>query len=249
MTASLRKRAHEVAADLVTAFPSVESVCLFGSVARGDDGPTSDIDLFVIGTDPQLTPLTIRERLGLEGASPRVSIVCHTPDTFSRYVMTGSRFLVHLQLEGEVLFDREGRLHDLQEREVINGSSEAEIMGQLRRLALYDDTSRYNGNFLFPLSHIYAIGKAIVMAILAEHGIYEFGRTRAFEAFADRFPETASSTRTIERLAPFYSLASKGVDVDLPFSYHACEEEVHAAIRAVRQIAIAPPSRQTAASG
>jgi predicted nucleotidyltransferase len=237
MPGALREQAAGVAEDLVEHFPGVQGVCLFGSVARGEAGPDSDVDLFVIGDDPHLTPSLIRRRLRLQKSEPRVSIVYHTPETLDRYIETGSRFLVHLQLEGQVLYDANGRLRELQRRPLLRTPIRAEVEGQLRRLALYDDPSRYNGNFLFALSHVFAIGKAIVMAILAENEIFEFDRDRAFDAFTKRFPKSRTDVDTLRELAPFYGVVSKGIEQDIPFSYHGCEAELKEAIAAIRRIA------------
>lgn len=94
MSVSLRDRADEVAETLIGEFPQVSGVCLYGSVARGDTGPNSDLDLLVVGEDPDLRPSSMRRALGLSGSEPRVSIVYHTPNTLHRYIETGSRFLL-----------------------------------------------------------------------------------------------------------------------------------------------------------
>jgi len=237
MPGALQERASGVAEDLVERFPGVQGVCLFGSVARGEAGPKSDVDLFVIGDDPDLTPSVIYRQLHLQKGEPKVSIVYHTPETLDRYIETGSRFLVHLQLEGEVLYDASGRLTELKHRPPLKTPIRAEVEGQLGRLALYDDPSRYNGNFLLALSHVFAIGKAIVMAVLSENEIFEFDRDRAFAAFARRFPKRRGDIEVLRELAPFYGVVSKGIEQDLPFPYHDCEAELKEAIAAVRRIA------------
>jgi predicted nucleotidyltransferase len=237
MAVSLRDQAEQVTTAMVGAFPEVSGVCLFGSVARGDDDDRSDIDLFVIGSDPDLTPSQIRRRLRLQNRPPKVSIVYHTPKTLERYMATGSRFLVHLQLEGEVLYDQAGLLRSIQDQPPLSTPIDAEIEGQLGRLQLFDRPQRFNGNFLFPLSHVFAAGKAIVMAILATNEIYEFNRDAAFDAFVARFPDSQDDVETLRRLAPFAALVSKGTEEELPFSYHDCEAELAEAIEAVRQLA------------
>jgi predicted nucleotidyltransferase len=237
MKTSLRDRAESVTGALVEEFPTVTGVWLFGSVARGDEDELSDIDLFVLGCDPHLRPSMIRQRLHLENRPPKVSIVYHTPKTLERFVKNGSRFIVHLQLEGKVLFDTDGVLAEIQRLPTLRGSVKPEIDGQLRRLDLLDRPRRFNGNFLFPLTHIFASGKAIVMAILNENEIYEFNRRRAFEAFAERFPASRSDIEILSRLAPFAALVSKGSDEELPFPYRDCEEELVQAVAAVRRLA------------
>jgi predicted nucleotidyltransferase len=237
MPEALRARAAGVTADLVSEFPQIMGVCLFGSVARGDAGPDSDLDLLVVGDDPQLTPSLIRRRLHLQQASPKVSIVYHTAETLDRYLTTGSRFLLHVQLEGDVLYDSSGVLRNLQDRPPLKAPVRAEVEGQLKRLSLYDDPARYNGNFLFPLSHIYAIGKAIVMAVLSENEIHEFNRDHAFTEFAAHFPDSRYDIETLRELRPFYTLVSKGIGQQLPFSHHDCKDEVAEAMAAARRVA------------
>ena len=237
MGTSLKARAERVTEAMVEEFPAISGVWLFGSVARGDEDELSDIDLFVLGSDPGLRPSVIRNRLDLENRPPKVSIVYHTPETLERFVRNGSRFIVHLQLEGEVLFDGDGRLGEIKELPPLRTSVKPEVDGQLKRLELLEEPKRFNGNFLFPLTHVFASGKAIVMAILAEHEIFEFNRDKAFEAFADRFPTSRSDVERLRRLAPFTALVSKGVQQELPFSYRDCDEELLEAIAAVRRLA------------
>lgn len=234
---SHRERAEEVTDAMVGEFPQVSGVCLFGSVARGDYDARSDIDLFVVGDDPRLTPSQIRRRLHLKNRPPKVSIVYHTPETLNRSMETGARFLVHLQLEGQVLYDQVGLLKALQDRPPLSTPIEAEVKGQLKRLELFENPTRFNGNFLTPLAHVFASGKAIVMATLAANQIYEFNRDAAFDAFAIRFPEARADIETLRQLAPFAALLSNGAAEDLPFSYHDCGGELASAIKAVRRLA------------
>ena len=222
---------------LVEEFPTISGVWLFGSVARGDEDELSDIDLFVLGSDPHLRPSIIRSRLRLKNSPPKTSIVYHTPETLERFVKNGSRFIVHLQLEGEVLFDSDGVLGEIQRLPPLRASVKPEVDGQLKRLELLDRPQRFNGNLLFPLTHAFSSGKAIVMAILAENEIYEFNREGAFDAFAERFPGSRSDVETLRRLAPFSALVSKGSHGELPFPYRDCENELTEAVAAVQRLA------------
>lgn len=237
MSPSLKDRAERVTEAMIEEFPTISGVWLFGSVARGDEEELSDIDLLVLGNDPRLRPSVIRNRLDLANLPPKVSIIYHTPETLERFVRNGSRFVVHLQLEGEVLFDSDGRLGEIKALPPLRTSVRPEVDGQLKRLELLEEPKRFNGNFLFPLTHVFASGKAIVMAILAENGIYEFNRAGAFDAFEKRFPASHADVETVRRLAPFSALVSKGTQEPLPFPYHDCEEQLAGAVAAVRRLA------------
>jgi predicted nucleotidyltransferase len=236
MRTPLKDRAEKVTEDLIQEFPTISGVWLFGSVARGDDDELSDIDLFILGSDPHLRPSIIRSRLDLKNRPPKVSIIYHTPETLERFVKNGSRFIVHLQLEGKVLFDSNGVLGEIQRLPTLRTSVKPEVDGQLKRLELLDRPQRFNGNFLFPLTHAFSSGKAIVMAILAENQIYEFNRDGALDAFAERFPASRSDIEALRRLAPFSALVSKGSEEELPFSYRDCEKELAVAVSAIRRL-------------
>jgi predicted nucleotidyltransferase len=78
------------------------AVMLYGSHARGDAGPTSDIDLL------QLVPQSPRSY-----ASERVSVVAYTPEQLNEMAIQRSVFAWHLRAEGLVVYDPEGLLRRL----------------------------------------------------------------------------------------------------------------------------------------
>lgn len=65
---------------------------LYGSVARGDGDPCSDVDLLIVGEHRAQLPL-----------SSRMSVVRYTWAEFSEMASYGSLFLRHLRAEGRVL--------------------------------------------------------------------------------------------------------------------------------------------------
>jgi predicted nucleotidyltransferase len=235
MPNSLREAATEFSNRVVENFPTISAICLYGSVARGDDDELSDIDLLILGDDPNLSPSVIRKRIG-GGERDRVSIVYHTADTFEDFVTSQNRFLVHIQKEGEVLHDSSGTLRKIQNKPPMKGLVAEEIEGQIDRLRIYEEPSRFNGNYLFPLSHIYSIGKGVVMAILAENEIFEFRRDQAMSAFVEQFPDAELDVLTVRALAPFYAVVSKRAPVELPFAPYGSEAEMVEAVAAVRRL-------------
>ena len=52
--------ATDLTARLVETFPAIEAVLLFGSVARGDANPWSDIDILITSSDAKLTVSKLR---------------------------------------------------------------------------------------------------------------------------------------------------------------------------------------------
>lgn len=151
----------------------------------------------------------------------------------------GSPFGVHLRLEAQVLYDQDGTLSAL----LRDHGSDAkinvkkELGARLAQLTVYDDLVIFKGNFLFALSHLYAVGKSIVILALVVAGIPEFDREAAFARFADRYPEMASEVGTISSLRPFYMLVTHQTSEQPPFSHYGAEREVHDAVAAIRRLA------------
>jgi hypothetical protein len=78
---------------------SSTSLMLFGSFARGDSSPTSDIDV-----------LELAERRRRPYRSGRINISVYDRLTLTRMAERGSLFVLHLRLEGEMLRDESGQL-------------------------------------------------------------------------------------------------------------------------------------------
>ena len=78
----------------------INSVCVFGSSARGSSDNLSDRDLLVISDDSihrrQLTELWSRKNW---------SVASYTPTRFQKLVESGSLFVQHLRQEGQILQD------------------------------------------------------------------------------------------------------------------------------------------------
>lgn len=72
---------------------------LFGSFARGDESPTSDVDI-----------LELSERRRRPYRSGRISVSVYDKPTLTRMAECGSLFVLHLRLEGKVLRDESGVL-------------------------------------------------------------------------------------------------------------------------------------------
>ena len=100
-TASVQERIGEMVRRIVSQFSS-EKVILFGSHARGEAGPDSDVDLLVIfdpGHTPGLEFFAMQDEL-TEILGRKVDL--NTPNFLSRY------FRDQVMADAEVLIDRAG---------------------------------------------------------------------------------------------------------------------------------------------
>lgn len=232
---SLRRRAATITNALEERLPGLDGVCLYGSVARGDETVDSDIDLLVIGEDPSVSPSQLLRLF--EPDDERLTLIYHTTESMEEFLSEGSRFLVHLRREGVPLFDRHGRLSRWLAGPFEPLPVQQEIDTELTRLAMYDEPRRYGGNFLFCLAHVYTIGKAIVMASLASRDIFEFNRGKAFARFCAEHPTAGRDVATVQGLQHYYLLTSRGLPKPPRLDPRGTEAELGNAVAAVRRIA------------
>lgn len=237
MASSLRHTAQAIA-DALGRQAWVEGVCLFGSVARGDETAWSDIDLLVIGSRTGATHAEIIGALPPELQEPSLSLLYRSSEELARLSEERDLFVDHLRREGIILYDKSGQL-----ARALSGESqpwtnlEAELESELVRLRPYEDLQKFNRNLLFCLSHLYAIGKSVVILDLAKEGVFEFNRDEAFRKFIALRPDKAEAINTIARLQPFYHLVTKRRVEPLPFSYYGSTHEAEEAVRAIKTLA------------
>lgn len=228
--------AHQIAASLARS-PDVLAVCLAGSVARGDAELESDIDLVVI-LERRLRGSELLARLAPPLRDPRLSFIVFSRDGLEKAASGGSLFLLHVRLEGEVLFEREGIATDaLAATEAAAPAVRAEVDRQLRRLDLYRDPARLNGHYLFALSHVYAIGKAVAIARCIELGDPTFVKTDALTQLAAKRSDLADAAAAVQKLRPFYDLTRERSPKPLPFEPVNAENALAHAIGAVERLA------------
>lgn len=209
---------------------------MLGSVARGDACPDSDIDIMVITGRP-LRRSQLMERIPKESRDARLSLLPVSEERWKYASRCGSLFVHHALLEGVSLYDP----HDVLQAGFRCAASKApdvdrEVERQLAKLRLYRDPRRLNGQHLFALSHVYAIGKAIVIARCTELGNPTFVKDEAFQRLTDLRPGLAPALQLVAGLRPFYDL-THGRERRLPFDVFGAEEELGQAIEAVKQIA------------
>jgi predicted nucleotidyltransferase len=84
-------------------------IILFGSWARGEGGPHSDIDLLVIAESSQPRPQRYAQvRRLFWGMGIPMDILVYTPEEFARYQSVPGSFTHTIAEEGKVLYARAG---------------------------------------------------------------------------------------------------------------------------------------------
>ena len=83
-----------------------EQVILFGSAARGDMGPHSDVDLLVVKEGANRRGLSARIRRNLYGVRAAVDVIVVTPDDLDRYKDSHGLVIKPALRGGTVVYDK-----------------------------------------------------------------------------------------------------------------------------------------------
>jgi predicted nucleotidyltransferase len=81
-----------------------EKIVLFGSAARGEMGPDSDIDLLVIKSGAHRLDLTGKIYRNLHGVGEAVDVVVVTPEDVERYGESPAFVIAPALKEGKVVY-------------------------------------------------------------------------------------------------------------------------------------------------
>jgi len=230
------KDAQQMANLLLKAFPEIDAILLCGSVARGDANEWSDVDLIVTSSEPNLTPQLLQKALSKR--KERISLIYFPTSVFQKLYDDRALFIAHLKMEGIILFDRLEILKRLLTQPFAPSIDVAEeIRAHRAKLAPYADPRRFNNNFLFCLSHLYSIGKGVVMLGLVKRGKLEFNREEAFRRFAGLNPDLAKEALKVAQLRPFYSRVTCRQPERLPFSYKSAGAKMREVVNAIEILA------------
>ena len=95
----------------IVATSDPEQVILFGSYARGDIGPDSDVDVLVIANDVLPRQESVRVQRALRGLLVPVDVVVATPQQIAAYGDAPGLVYRTALREGKVLYERESAAH------------------------------------------------------------------------------------------------------------------------------------------
>jgi predicted nucleotidyltransferase len=104
MGSSLQSEIESITAQLIEKYKP-EKIILFGSAARGDATPDSDVDLLIIKQDtPHYGADRIMEVSGLIERAVPVDFLVYRPDEFQSRLGMGDPFIELILKEGKVLY-------------------------------------------------------------------------------------------------------------------------------------------------
>lgn len=206
----------------------VESVCLLGSVARGEEHPGSDVDLLVIATEPT-RPSQLDEELGRPAA---ISLLCHTRESFSRLVVGRAVFAIHVRDEGKVLFDRRGWLGEqLAALAGAEADPSATYRWASREVDRYRDLARFNGIYHFAFSRLYSISRAVAIGMTVQGGEAKYGKDEPFAWVASHVPGVRDPAKRLSALRPFRELDGGYDGAEPPFEDRGADSKIRQAVQ------------------
>jgi len=82
-----------------------EKIILFGSAARGDMGPNSDVDLLIIKEGADALELMGDIYMNLDGVGAAIDAIVVTPDDVERYKDTHALVIKPALQEGKVIYE------------------------------------------------------------------------------------------------------------------------------------------------
>jgi len=103
---SASQRLSEVIARIVEV-AQPERIILFGSAARGEMGPGSDLDLLVVKAGAHRRRLAQKIYMNLFGVGQAVDVVVVTPEDIKRYRNSHSLVIKPAMQEGKVVYERD----------------------------------------------------------------------------------------------------------------------------------------------
>ncbi len=92
----------------ITSKGSPEKIVLFGSRARGDYLPDSDLDILIVeNSNAPRIKRSLRYRRALRGLFPAKDIVVWTPNEIAEWQNVPNAFITTILREGKVLYERQ----------------------------------------------------------------------------------------------------------------------------------------------
>lgn len=208
-----------------TIYQNVETVCLFGSIIRGDFDEFSDIDILIVIDDCDdilffESKKLIENELGL----PAHWISLYRKSTIQELRDYGSYFLWHVKNEGKILYSKTGFieriLNSIKEYTKVRSDLECYLVvcNDIRKSIQMD-----NLTFSYELSLLASLARNTCIAITYLCGIKVFGRVSAVETcknilgqdlpfsiddYIDLYKFRIAYTRNIKGILPFQPSAT-----------------------------------------
>jgi predicted nucleotidyltransferase len=187
----------------------VEAALLYGSVARGDSEPHSDLDLLVLCASGKKREVydELLDRLSVN--VERLSHSMYSRRELQFLATAKSLFLLHLSKESEVLVDRTDWLRDLLRNFEPKETYEPDFAKSLRLVDPLKTLVARSPNQLHRLAYIYSLFRVYGVYLLARKRVFEFSKAKMSRTLETHYPLQADNIRLLSSLripsAEFFS--------------------------------------------
>jgi hypothetical protein len=193
------------------------AVLVFGSVARGDDNETSDVDVMIVVADRESADVV--DRAVRVDQSRRVIPTVRTVTSLVEEARDRPSFVAHLVDEAIVV--RTSPSWPAVRERLAKAATDPdaltlEVHCRLRHLDSFARPERFRLSPVTALSHLWAIARSVVIARLLQQGVHEYSWRRAFDRYADLRPDLREDLEALKQLRPYYERARARPGARLP---------------------------------
>ena len=200
MTTVVAAHARTIITEILKNVDLTEAAALYGSVARGDVEPHSDIDLLVLCRSGQKRALLDAVHPSLSDKFKRLSLAIYTHEEIEFLERSGSLFLLHLKREAEILFERSDFLSTVLSDFRAKPSYRADLAESFALLDPLRTRVAHSPNDLHRLSYVYSLFRVFGVYLLAEKGIYEFSKAKMAASLVQEYPNADQSVAALSGL-------------------------------------------------
>ena len=173
----------------------IESICIFGSAARGTADSMSDKDVLIVTGSPRRRRQLVRKWVG-DGWS----VAAYSPSRIRAMAVKGSLFVQHLKREGIIVSDDRGWLANLLNAAEPKRSYETDFHSAVQMLKPLDRLRSGYWPQLMAADLGFVFIRNAGIYLLAERGVYEFDYERIVDALADIAGLTISQVKILHHL-------------------------------------------------
>jgi predicted nucleotidyltransferase len=213
ITTSAAANSKAVLTEIFGGIDLAEAAALYGSVARGDMEPHSDIDLLVLCRSGQKRALIQAAEAELVGKFDRLSLAIYSHQEISFLHRSRSLFLLHLKREADILFERGCFLSTVLSQFQAKPSYQADLCESFALLDPLRTRVVGSPNDFHRLSYIYSLFRVFGVYLLADRGVYEFSKSKMAAHISQEYPLASDSIARLSELrvlnANFFSGGSQ----------------------------------------
>lgn len=199
----------------ISEIKSVQAIIEYGSYARGDHNSNSDYDLFILtnGEVPDFLNSTWSNYISKEIGTERFEIAIYDRSTFELMLKSGSLFLWHLKLEGNIIYSKSSP--DKLFRNLAEFSGADEDLYLYKRL--YETTKesiKKNGINNYDLNMLSLISRNTLIILCYKMEKIQFGKKLAYETVQKYYGEKMSLSKDVYNVLQGYRfLYSRNIPV------------------------------------